>query len=231
MKKISLLFSFVLLTCFYACEPAEESVNVAQDRIYTIYELNYSHTSDKTIAKAFFKFGSITGTQLSLSEGSVVSFNGELLPKRVDPVTNITSYEKEYAGFVKSGEFSWKDTEGKEYKNTVTIKNTITIPADFNVVERDKSLEFSWDGDVLEKDEKVILTLFGVNVGNFQLFSQGQKDAKGMVLEKNKLQELTIGEGKAVLERRLETSLDEATGAGGVKWAVYFAEDKKIELK
>ena len=221
----------MITTLFYACEPAEESMNVNQDRVYTIYELNYNQNTDKTVAKAFFKFGSFTGTQLSLSEGSVISFNDELMGERVDPVTNITSYEKEYAGFVKSGEFVWTDTEGKKYKNTVTIENTIAFPSGFNTVARDKSYDFLWAGEPLEKDEKVNLTLFGVNVGNFQIFSQGQTGEKGMILEKNKLQELTIGEGKAVMERRLETSLEEATGAGGVKWAVYFAEDKKIELK
>ncbi|HBH48606.1 MAG TPA: hypothetical protein DDX98_08195, partial [Bacteroidales bacterium] len=77
MKPLFIPF-LILALLFVSCE-REDSADVNQDRIYTIYSLVYEADQDITYARAWFQFGSAVGTLLELSEPSNVSFNDQRL--------------------------------------------------------------------------------------------------------------------------------------------------------
>lgn len=61
------------------CDAAEPISDVNPDRVWVRYELIYDGQNDRTEARASFRFGNPTGTQLRLTDGASVSFEGRTL--------------------------------------------------------------------------------------------------------------------------------------------------------
>lgn len=224
MKKnptLFLLIVFVALTIFSACE-REDSADVNQDRIYTKYELFYNANEDKTYARAVFRFGNALGTLLELSEPSQVSFNGDVLSFK----PALAFYEKEYAGFVESGTFTWQDTEGLTYINSITV-NTIDYP-EIDTIPRNAAYELFWIGDSLSNNESVTLSANSVLEGDAQVFTQTNINAKSIILALNKLEKLGQGTGTLWMDRLFSPDLDEKTDAGGEITGRYRPVNKEV---
>lgn len=188
----------------------ENSVDVNQDRIHTAYELYYNANQDKTYAQAVFKFSNAAGTNLELTSPSEVTFNGDVLSFK----SGLAYYEKEYAGLVDTGTFVWKDTDGNEYTNTIHI-NMIDYPAVLDTIPRDAAYELFWQGDSLNANESVVLTVNGVLEGDAQIFYQSNINATSIILALNQLQNLGQGQGTLWMDRFYEPVLTEKTSAGG----------------
>lgn len=216
-KRFLYLFAFlglgVLMTsCDVDPEPSD---SVDQDRIFGDYELFYNQNEDKTTAKATFRFGNgPQGTPLELVGGSQVTFNGEILTKFTDPVTNTTSYTKEYAGQVPNGTFLWVDADGKQFSNSISMK-TIDYPAGLVLMNQDSAYDFVWQGDPLIVDEQVWLWVNGDTLYDAQTFLQGSPGSTNIILEKRKLERLAKGPATLVMDRRYEPEVEEKTSAGG----------------
>lgn len=116
---IILLFTWILQSC-----TKENSSDVNQDKIYAEYELAYDENLDKTYASCVFKFSNAFGTNLQLSAPSEIKFGNDVLT--FDPL--LSYYRKEYAGLVTSGTFTFTDTAGVSYQNTVTLPSSISNP-------------------------------------------------------------------------------------------------------
>lgn len=217
---IVILFA-IIATTIISCE-REDSADVNQDRIYTKYELFYNANEDKTYARAIFRFGNALGTLLELSEPSQVSFNGDVLSFK----PALAYYEKEYAGFIESGTFTWQDTEGVTYINTATINN-LDFP-EIDTIPRNAAFELFWVGDSLSSNEVVTLTANSVLEGDAQLFTQSNINAKSIILELNKLQILGQGNGTLLMERHYNPQLEEKTGAGGEITGRYRPVNKEV---
>lgn len=220
---------FILSICSIlfttACQ-RESSADVNQDRIYTHYELFYNANEDITYARAWFRFGSITGTQLELAAPSEVTFEGDKLAfNKV-----LAFYEKQYPGLKSTGKFHWEDTEGKAFDNTVTIH-----AIDFGVVPdsiaRTSALTIPWTGDALGADEAVGTWINGENEGDAQAAITIETGATALIVPLNKLEKVGAGPGKIYLERRSAPALAEATGAGGYGAGVYRAKTQNVVFK
>lgn len=225
MKKnlfFSVLLAIFAMYIMTACD-SENSDDVNQDRIFCEYELFYNANEDKTYARAVFKFGNILGTLLELSSPSEVRFNGDLLT--FQPA--LAYYEKSYAGFVQSGTFVWKDTQGNEFTNTISI-TPIDFPASLDTIPRNAAYELFWVGDSLSANHSVILTANGVNEGDAQVFTQTQLNSKSIILPLNKLQLIAHGPGTLWFDRLYKPALQQQTSAGGMLTGRYRPINKTV---
>ncbi len=226
---IFLAFALFALA-FTSCTDPEPSDSVDQDRIYTNYELEYNANDDVTTVKVTFHFGEgLTGTMLSLEGGSEVNFNGTDLLKDSEPITNRTIYTAEFSGFVDEGTFKWTDTEGNIYTNMVSTKG-IDYPADLTALNRSETYEFFWQGEVLEENETVTLTINGEQEFDLQVFFQTTAGSDKLMLFKSQLENLDAGEGRLKMERKNEIDATDVTSAGGRMLTKYIPKHKTIDL-
>jgi hypothetical protein len=204
----------------------ESSADVKQDRIFTHYELFYNANEDITYARAWFNFGSLTGTQLELAAPSIVTFENDALTfNKV-----LAFYEKKYPGFKASGKFHWEDTDGKVFENTVTIQE-IGFGVMPDTIARTAALSIPWTGNVLGADEAVGTWINGENEGDAQAAVTIETGATALIVPLNKISKVGAGPGKIYLERRSAPALLEVTGAGGYGAGVYRATTKNVVFK
>jgi hypothetical protein len=216
------LFSILITT---SCQ-RESSADVNQDRIFTHYELFYNANEDITYARAWFRFGSITGTQLELASPSEVTFEGDKLAFN----KLLAFYEKKYAGLKTSGTFVWEDTEANVFTNTVAI-NSIDFGAMPDSIVRNAALTIPWTGDALGADEAVGTWINGENEGDAQAAITIETGATALIVPANKMGLVGAGPGKIYLERRSSPALVEVTGAGGYGAGVYRAVTRNVVFK
>ncbi len=225
MKKLNLIKTFIVivtLLLIISCE-REDSADVNQDRIHTAYELFYNANEDKTYAIAVFRFGSATGKLLELSEPSVVKFNGDILTFK----QAFAYYEKDYAGFVESGTFTWTDTDGKTFTNIISI-STIDYPPNLDTIPRNTAYELFWVGDSLSANHSVVVTANSVLEGDLQIFAQSNLHSKSIILELNKLQQLGQGLGTLWMDRNYKPPISEKTSAGGILSGRYRPVNRQV---
>jgi len=196
MKKNTLLIGSMLILLLSCAK--EESENVNQDSIYTIYKLDYDTGTDKTTAHATFRFGGATGTLLDLNEPAISTFNGNEL--FYNSITGV--HEKEYAGLITSGTFVYKDLDDNTFTNTVTM-DTISFPS-VDTISSGTAFTFQWEGNPIGANETAILTIDGTQAENFEVFSILTVGATEIVLSADKLQNLGIGNASCTLKRRHE---------------------------
>ncbi|MFC2111212.1 hypothetical protein ACFLQ5_02035 [Bacteroidota bacterium] len=223
MKKLTLILGIgIILFCSCA---KEESENVKQDSIYTIYELFYNLNTDKTTAQATFRFGGATGTLLDLNAPAISTFNGdELLYNSVSGV-----HKKEYAGIIKSGTFIYTDLDNNTFTNTTPTMDSISFPL-IDTISSGSAFTFQWVGNPVGTKETITLTIDGIQQGNFEVFSKILVGATEIILPVNKLQNLGIGNASCTLTRAFNKyTVDQGTSKGG-RMAVRYATTKTIYI-
>lgn len=224
-KHLIPLAAAVAALALTSCE-SELASAVDQDRIHTVYELFYDANEDVTKARATFFFGSETGTRLELDGDAGVSFEGEDLNWQ----QALAYYEVELAGFRESGSFRFVNTEGAAFANAVAITPT-DFPAEPADVPRDASYELAWDGPALGEDQTVSLTLLTEEVaGNDRLFWANDAGMDKILLPRDDLEKLTVGDATLVLDRFEDGELIEATSAGGKTIGHYRARNAEVQI-
>ncbi len=221
MKKDLILTLFVMLL-FWACAK-EESQNVNQDSIFTIYELFYNKEKDITTARTVFRFGGAGGTLLDLNEPAISTFNGDEL--LYNPVSGF--HLKEYPGLTTSGTFVYTDLDN----NTFTNQTATIDPINFKMIDTisaGSAYVFEWNGNPLGEDETVTLTINGSQQGNVEIFTTTNLGTTEIVLESNRLQNLGLGNAECELTRiETQNSVDEGTSKGG-RMAVWYTDSRTI---
>jgi hypothetical protein len=225
MRYTLFVLSLPIILAITSCQ-RESSADVNQDRIFTHYELFYNANEDITYARAWFRFGSITGTQLELAAPSEVSFDGDKLAfNKV-----LAFYEKKYPGLKTSGMFRWEDTEGKSFENTIFI-NSIDFGAVPDSVARNVAFSIPWTGAALGTDEVVGVWINGENEGDAQAAITIETGATALIVPADKMGKVGAGPGKIYLERRSSPALAEVTGAGGYGAGIHRAKFKNVIFK
>ena len=198
-----------------ACDSAEPSEFVNQSRIYTDFDLHYDANRDVTTARASFRFGGPNGTQLELSSPSRVEFNGQALGRVVQPVTNLTYYERTFTGQVSAGSFRFVDTEGASYDNPVTLR-PIAFAGSVGPIDNDAAYELAWQGSALAADEEVGAVLFRIGQNTaLGVFTQRDAGARSVILDRQQLQNVLPGAVSLSMERKVTRSPAEPTAVGG----------------
>lgn len=213
------------LTVFMSCL-RESSDSVEQDKIFTEYTLLYDGTTDKTFARATFKFSNIFGTKLELSGESNVTFNGDQLTFK----PALADYEKEYAGVLSSGTFVWQDLDGNTFTNEVS-NNVIGLPEGLDTIDRANSFELIFEGDPIQEKELVTVFVNGENELDAQTFITNDVGAQSIILAQNKLADVGEGPGTIIIERAFLPDLVDQTSVGGVLAGKYRPKIQNVYFK
>lgn len=217
LEKLLLLCFVSTLFTFTSCQK-EDSDSVDQDKIWTSYELYYDKNQDKTYARATFKFSNALGTNLELKSPASVTFNGDALSFK----NTFAYYEKEYAGFISSGTFSYTDLDNNTFTNAISGIKPIAFPV-IDTIHTANAFTIIWVGDSLATNEKVTLWLDGVYQNNSEFFYQSSQGATSIICAANQLQNLGHGTGNGWMERTITPAIQNATSAGGSIKGVYKA--------
>lgn len=189
----------------------EDSSDVNQDKIYTVYELFYNANTDKTVAITRLRFGSPTGTLLEATAPASVTFNGDVMPYSAI----YSGHAKEYAGKITTGTFAYTNTENTVYSNTVPFMDTIAHPVGFDTIIKSQANTYTWIGNPLSTNERADLFIGSWTWGQDALFFalQGQTD---IVMGVNQLSNLALGTSTVYVDRVNEVAVSQGTSEGGV---------------
>ena len=202
-----LLLSLLALT---SCR-REDSADVNQDRIHTDYEVFYNSNTDKTWVVARFRFGNNTGTLLELNDPANVSFNGEDLPYNV----LFGGHYKEYAGQVTTGTFEYTDVDGSTFSNEVPEYDVADFPPDLDTISKSEAYELEWMGTALTADQYVGIFIGSWAWGQDAAFLQVNEGATSVIMGKDRLEDLPLGQSTIFMDRSTDEMVQEGTSAGG----------------
>ena len=152
MKKYYLAV-LALTAAFMSCEKKEvvESKDLDQDKIHSIYDVEYHEYTDETIAYAKFTNQSPTGPYLKLSSPASIELNGIKLSPHVK--TNI--YKTELNGFV--GVFTWnyRDLDGNIWQQIISMQPTDVVYPD--TIYKSNDLTLNWTSAPLNPGEQILI--------------------------------------------------------------------------
>jgi len=204
----------------------EKSEHVYQDSIYSIYELHYNKTEDKTTASASFRFGGPTGILLDITDPAQVTFEGDKLLSN----SSLGIYAMDYANFKDFGTFKYIDLDGKVFINSIPKIN----PIDFNAIDTiptDSAYTFSWSGLSVQNLETVSITIDGTTQDNFEIFSTSTLGKTQIILDSIQLDKIGKGFAKCTLRRAYNTpSIAGGTSKGG-RIHTYYDIEKTVYVK
>lgn len=209
----------------FSCE-TQDSVDVNQDSIYGEYRLVYEAASDKTFARATFKFGGPTGTILELSDPADVTSDGG--PMGWKPI--LVWYESESASTDSSVTFVYTDLDNNSFTNEVSLAHEIDFPAGLDTIRQNAAYTLAWEGLPLATNESVIVTINGINEGDAKIFIQNNPATTEIILDKDKLAGIGVGEATIALERYTIQDIQEGTSEGGQLWSRYIAAPIKVQI-
>ena len=213
MKKLlfGVLTAVAVSTLISSCEK-ENSDDVNQEKIYTVYELFYNANTDKTVAITRLRFGGPTGTLLEATSPAGVTFNGDPLPYNVF----YSGHAKEYAGKITTGTFVYTNTENTSYTNTVPFMDTIAHPVGFDTIQKGQANDYTWIGNPLAVNERVDLFIGTWTWGQDALFFASGAGYTNIVMGLNQVNNLAVGGSTAYVNRVNEVAITEGSSEGGV---------------
>jgi hypothetical protein len=190
----------------------EDSSDVNQDKIYTVYEMFYNANSDKTVAIARLRFGSPTGTLLEATDPAGVTFNGDVMPYSAA----YSGHAKEYAGKLVGGTFAYTNTEGTVFSNTTPFMDTVAYPVGFNTIIKSQANTFTWVGNPLAANERINLFIGSWTWGQDAAFFAYSQGASDIIMGINQLNNLALGTSTCYIDRVNEVAITQGTSEGGV---------------
>ncbi len=227
MKRILLnLFSLTLLVSALVSCQKEDSSDVNQDKIYTVYELFYNENTDKTVAIVRLHFGSPTGTPLEATDPASITFNGEALPYNVF----YTGHAKEYAGKLQTGTFVYTNVDGDIFTNTPPSMDTLAFQPDFDTIVKSQANTLTWIGNPLLSTERANLYIGTWTWGQDAAFFAYTQGATNIVMGTNQLAGLAEGTSTCYLDRVNEVVIDQGTSEGGVTRTRYRPLNKQVQI-
>lgn len=204
----------------------EDSADVNQDKIYTVYELFYNANTDKTWAIARFRFGGPTGTLLELKNPATVTFDGEELPFNA----LFSGHYKEYAGQKTGGTFVYNNVDGDTFTNSVPAYEMIDYPTVLDTINKSEAYSLAWQGSALSANQNVALFVGSWTWGDDALFLQTGDGATDIVMGTNQLSNLPVGPSTLYMNRSTDVTVSEGTGEGGIIKGVYRPVNRTIEV-
>lgn len=174
---------------FSACEPDKENEVVtvrSPDDLTVLYNLFYDAKKDTTLAAVAFCNGvGCGGNSVFLSPGETITFNGAPL------LNEDTLYVKRFKGFLPSGTFVWKTSDGRTFTNEIQI-DPVAFSPDFNTINRNADLQLTWVGKPVQTSETVMLFFSLPNSsGVFESqFSSEQEGAQSLTVPSSELRKI-----------------------------------------
>ena len=210
----------VAVLALVGCDPAQPSTDVNQDRVFTRYELRRDR--DATRARASFRFGGPSGTQLVLDGSADVSFEGSRL-RLVELPANLTFYERELDRDARAGRFVYEDADGVAFENGAEVPPSIDL-ADGVEISNDQDTDVAFTGPPVRDGETVTLSLFrGGSDARLAVAEQTRAGATSVTVPVASLRGAAPGDVTLALSRSRTRPAAEAPGSGGEVVEVYEA--------
>lgn len=213
MKRLlfGLSAAFAITLMLQSCDK-EDSSDVNQDKIYTVYELFYNKNEDKTTAICRLRFGGPTGTLLEATDPANVTYNGTALPYSVI----YSGHAKEFAGKLTGGSFTYTNVDGDVFTNTVPNMDSVAFDPTFDTIVKSQANTFTWIGNSTSSTERVNLYVGTWTWGQdaaFFAFGQGQTN---IIMGVSQMNNLAVGNSTMYLDRVNEVAITQGTSEGGV---------------
>ena len=213
MKRLlfGLSAAFALTLFLQSCDK-EDSSDVNQDKIYTVYELFYNKNEDKTIAICRLRFGGPTGTLLEATDPANVTYNGTIMPYSVI----YSGHAKEFAGKLTGGSFTYTNVDGDVFTNTVPNMDSVAFDPTFDTIVKSQANTFTWIGNSTAANERVNLYVGTWTWGQdaaFFAFGQGQTN---IIMGVSQMNNLALGNSTMYLDRVNEVPVTQGKPEGGV---------------
>jgi hypothetical protein len=153
---VALLFTFFAIS---SCSSNEigQSKDVAQDKIYQDYRIQYAEGNGKVSIHGQFRFAGSNGTTLVLSSPSQVSFDGDAI--KVDSSGPSGAFYQTYkpiTGFFGKHHLIFTDTDNRKFDNDLSFDTfrLVNIPAN---VSRKKDLIINFQSAPLQVGDQIEL--------------------------------------------------------------------------
>jgi hypothetical protein len=207
---------------------SEASSSVQQDRIYSSYWLYYDHNTDKTMARAQFRFGSAIGTTLELQAPAQVSFEDQPMPFN----QLLDWHEVVLAGKVARGDFAYLDAEGAAYTNAAPAIAEIEFSQTPATLPRNAAYTLTWSGAPLTdgEDLEVVIAVEPLRL-QFVRIDQRGAGARSIVIGADVLSQLPAGPAVLTMRRHHDYPLEDEPGGGGKLTTTYQPLDRAITLQ
>lgn len=242
MKKLALLFVLPLLAVFLiSCKSTDtaESSTVAQTEIYQDYLFEYE--DGKATVTATFRFGGPTGTTLSLTSPSRVSYNGIMLQPSKAPFSG-TFYRFSGSQYPPDVGFEFTDTANKTYLNSIALAPFEFKSAPPNAGKSERLL-LPVTRMVRDQDTTVELTITdSAGAGHTSQVKEGRgavgfrnsvyfDDSQGAIgIEPDFLKDIPAGSVKIGVKVQKAKKPDQATHLGGSISIRYHAKPVTLTL-
>ncbi len=231
MKLIKATVSFLIAAVtFTACSSNEigESKDVAQDKIYQGYSVNYTEGDETAEIFSQFRFAGRNGTTLILSQPSQLQFDGEKI--KVDSGDYSGAYYKTLKpamGFYGKHTFTFTTTDNKTYSNSFSFDGfkLVNIPA---AASKSKDLLLPFETPALKGDDYI--SVAAVSTDSTFSISHNYADGNAVKIPAVYLKKQT---GKELtLEARIvrKPALQQTTPEGGSLIIEYRLKPVKISL-
>ncbi|MFN8699221.1 MAG: hypothetical protein ACK500_00060 [Flavobacteriales bacterium] len=219
-------FSLTAIVLFLASCVTEDSSSVDQSRIWTNYTVEYNAAENLTKATAQFRFGNSVGTVLELSDPAEVSANGQnLIFNNV-----LAPYSYDFVGLVEPVAFTYSDTEGNVFNNSVNVPAPVTLPSTVTEISKSQAFLLYWEGDALGPNEIMYVYIQEQNGTDIRLSFAADTGDEYITISTSELQDLNTGPANLRLERAFVTSSLIDPGAGGRINATYKSPVYAIQI-
>ncbi len=139
-------------------------------------------------------------------------------------------YESESASTDSSVTFVYTDLDNNSFTNEVNLAYEIDFPTGLDTIRQDAAYTLAWEGLPLATNESVIVTINGINEGDAKIFIQNNPATTEIILDKDKLAGIGVGEATIAIERYTIQDIQEGTSEGGQLWSRYIAAPTKIQI-
>jgi hypothetical protein len=226
MKRTYFLLPLMLLALLFTSCEKEDSSDVNQDKIYTVYELFYNKNTDKTVAICRLRFGGPTGTLLEATGAAGVTYNGDNLPYSAI----YSGHAKEYAGKLSGGSFTYTNINGTSFTNTVPSMDTIAFDPSFDTIVKSQANTFTWVGNPVAINERVNLYIGTWTWGQDAAFFAITPGQTNIIMGINQMNSLAVGGSTGHMDRINEIPVTNGTPEGGVVRTRFTAPTQQIQV-
>lgn len=228
-KPVHILIASVITMAACTSNEIGDSKDVAQDKIYQDYSINYTEGDTNAEIYCQFRFAGKNGTTLVLNAPSQVQVDGEKVP--VDSSTASGAFYRVYkpgAGIFTTHQIVYTNTDNKKMENNLSFSNfkLTDLPA---TVSKKQDLKLAFETPALQSEDYIeveasntdssfSITHVAADKGNFIIIPAKE-------LKRQKVKEFTL---EATLYRKIP--LQQGTSEGGQISTRFTLKPVKVKL-
>lgn len=199
-----------LMIVLVACK-REDSQNIAQDRIYSDYQVVYDAGKTQTMASATFRADHSTGTKVELTYPAKIKFRDENMSWK-----NVAgNYQTTINGNAMNNYFTYVDLDENSFENQALDISFIDLPYGITAISKSGNFFLPWNGDIVRNGETVKVIIKSKEGGSEKHWTVSTVNSTHITLDAYTLSQLPNGNADIWIERSKSESLTMVPDAGG----------------